>query len=148
MLLLHISLCCRSANSKRSSKCVLFSVSYILVAVMVIVAVMFILRTSGTSNKSDSASKLPLESAGIKQLHTIVYDPDFGHLPSLSLSATDSTTVTVRLEKDTKISSSTSDVFVSVLTTPVLHGKRFSYQLMTWIPTFIPSQVLHIVMSV
>ena len=120
-------------NSKRSSKCDRFSVGYIIIALMVIVAVVFILGTSATSKSKLSAGKI--------QFLKFLY-PEFGPaLPSLSLNATDNTTVTVRPEKNTSIASSASNVFVSVLTTPVLHSKRLSYQLMTWIPTFNPSQV-------
>ena len=60
---------------------------------------------------------------------------------TMSLMASDRTTVVVRPER-VYPAADVSNVFVSILTVPKLHNSRLSYQLMSWIQSFDPKQVL------
>ena len=113
--------------------------------VLVYIAVVFVLRREAAARTTSLS-----ETTDTKQsLNYVQIDAQLSHWRttnvatgiSMNVTTTDGTTVTVRPEKNTTIAARASNVYVSVLTVPVFHKKRLSYQLMTWIPTFTPRQV-------
>ena len=66
---------------------------------------------------------------------------------TMYVSNADRTPVTVRPERVIP-HADVSNVYVSILTVPKLHGSRLSYQLMSWIQSFKPQQVGGVTLNV
>ena len=86
------------------------------------------------------AATTPMETPPLESGANKLQSPVFTSNVSMSLFASDHSSVVVRPER-VVTSADVSNVFVSILTVPKYHGHRFSYQLMTWVQTFNPAQV-------
>ena len=128
-----------------SSCCRLFTYTRCLVCVLVamgIIAIVHIL--SNTTSSTVSA----LKQTPLQEDEPVTEQPPAAvlpvKLPSMlaSLRLSSSETVLITPEKLDQNKYINEDVYMSVLTTPKHHESRFAYQLLTWLQTFNPNQVL------